>query len=677
MRQILAVDIGGTFVDAITFDPASGELRFEKDFTTPEDPSVGVYAAIRRLQLNVAELGSFVHGTTLGLNTVLQRNGVTTGIITNAGFEDVFEMARYMRERAQMYSLVYDTPPLLVPRRLRLGVRGRIDAAGEVVELLDEDDVIKAARTLIETYCVGSIAVCTLHAYRNPAHEARIAEIIRQRWPKVSVSVSSEIVREYREYERTATTVVNAYVKPIFQRYIEGLEAALARDGFTGAFYITRSGGGALPARDAIANPIHTIFSGPAGGIIGATHLAAEIGRPNLIAVDVGGTSTDACVIHQGRPSVSYEARLERLPLMIPTYDIASIGAGGGSIARVEGRLLKVGPQSAGSTPGPICYGRGGTEPTLSDAALALGFLSPDGFLGGEMQLKEQAALAGLDEKVATPLGMSVLEAARGIYDVLIAKTVSAIRVITVERGFDPRDFAMLAYGGAGPMFVTAVGREMGVAEVIVPQGPSVFSAWGMLMSDVVQTYTQTMIGLLADIGLTAIRHDSEKLAVTARQDLERGGFAAADQAVETAVELRYFGQEHALEVPVEAGDDLAAIRRRFDDIHRVRYGHAMADPVQLVNLRVRGIGRNDKPKLQLIERSKGKVAPRRQRQAFCFARRAMTEFAIFHRDDLRDGDHVPGPAIIEERTTTIVLHSDQAADVDRFGIITIRRQEA
>lgn len=677
MRQTLAVDIGGTFVDAVTFDPSTGDIRFEKDFSTPDSPDRGVRAAIDRLDLSARQLGAFIHGTTLGLNTVLQRSGVITGIITNEGFEDVFEMGRYMRERSQMYSLVYDVPPLLVPRRRRLGVRGRINAAGEELVPLDEEGAVEAARKLIELHGVRSIAVCYLHAYRNPSHEVRTAALIRDRWPHVSVSTSSDIVREYREYERTATTVANAYIKPIFQTYIEGLERALEREGFRGAFYITRSGGGALAAHDAIANPVHTIFSGPAGGIIGASHLSKTIDRSNLITVDVGGTSTDACVVHEGRALLAYEARIERLPLMIPTYDIVTIGAGGGSIASVEGKLLKVGPRSAGSQPGPICYGRGGKEPTMSDAALALGYLSPDAFFGGEMQLDRAGAVQGLQEHIAQPLGLSLSEAARGIFDVLIAKAVAAIRVITVERGLDLREFSMLAFGGAGPMFVTAVGREMGVREIIVPQGPSVFSAWGMLMSDVVQTYAQTMIGLLEDVGLSSIGTEAARLSEIAREGLSRAGFSEGSIDIERGLELRYFGQEHVLEVPLAEQDDIATIRQRFDELHRSRYGHSMADPVQLVNLRVHGIGRTEKPALKRIARSTKAPSPVGRRSAFCFALRQHTDFAVFARRDLMHGDEIAGPIIVEEPTTTIVVHSDQVARVDEYGNIMIRRQES
>lgn len=673
MRQRLAVDIGGTFVDAVTFDPATGAIRLEKDFTTPADPGQGVRAAIRRIGLSIGDLETFIHGTTLGLNTVLERKGAKTGIITNAGFEDVFEMGRYMRDRAQMYSLDYDVPPPLVPKRLRLGVTGRMNAAGVEMAPLDEDGVIEAGRRLIEEHGVRSIAVCFLHAYRNAAHEARTAELLRARWPDIAVSVSHEIIREYREYERTATTVANAYIKPIFQTYIAGLERTLAADGFDGAFYITRSGGGALPAHDAIATPVHTIFSGPAGGVIGATWLAGLIERPDLIAVDIGGTSTDACVIHKGAPALKYEAGLERMPLMIPTYEIATIGAGGGSIARVEGNLLKVGPQSAGAVPGPISYGRGGTEPTFTDAALVLGYLDPARFLGGEMTLGAEAALAGVEQKIARPLGLTPVEAARGVFDVLLARTVSAIREITVEKGLDPRDFAMLAYGGAGPMFVPQVGREMGVAEVIVPQAPSVFSAWGMLMSDIVQEYAQTLIGLLEDVGLDTLRTEAAGLGRQADADLAAGGFAPADRRVEAALELRYFGQEHALEVPFLDGDDIAAIRARFDAAHRARYGHVMGDPLQLVHLRVRGIGRTGKPQLPDIARRQGAAPlPARRRQAFCFARRELCEFTIWDRPALQAGDSFTGPAVIEEATTTLVIHSDQRATIDRWGHIVI-----
>lgn len=674
MTYRLAVDIGGTFVDAVAFDVTSGTWRLEKSFTIPGNEAAGVEAALHRLGLDGSAVASFIHGTTLGLNTVLERKGARTGILTNAGFEDIFEMGRYSRERSQMYSLDYDTPPPLVPRRIRLGIPGRMNAAGQELRPLDEDAVRAAVRRLVDEWRVESVAVCYLHAYKNPAHEQRTKEIIRAEWPGLAVSISSDIVREYREYERTSTTVVNAYVQPIFRRYIGALERALEREKFAGSFYITRSGGGALLAHDAADVPVHTIFSGPAGGLIGAARLSEVIGRNDLIAVDIGGTSTDACVVRGGTAALKYQASLERLPLMIPVYDISTIGAGGGSIARVEGGLLKVGPQSAGAEPGPICYGRGGTQPTFTDAAVLLGYIDPSYFLGGELRLDADAAQRGMLRHVAEPLGLTVTEAARGVFDVLLARTVSAIREITVEQGLDPREFDMLAFGGAGPLFVPLVGREMGVRDVIVPQAPSVFSAWGMLMTDLVQEYAQTLVGLLEDVGTEQLHEIAADLETKARMDLVRGGFGGDNQAIERAAALRYFGQEHTLEVPLHAGDDLPALCRRFDELHRARYGHAMDDPVQLVHLRVRGIGRNPRPRLQTIaEREKREsLALRSRRRAFCFARRELTEFAVYDRAMLRAGDILHGPAIVEEPTTTLVLHSDQQAGVDRYGHLFI-----
>jgi len=670
-----AVDIGGTFVDGVLFDTRDGEWRLEKSFTTPANAATGVNAAIKRLGIDGGELDSFIHGTTLGLNTVLEQRGAVTGILTNDGFEDIFEMGRYNRDRSQMYSLEYDDRPKLVPKRMRVGIPCRMNAAGEELRPLDEDAVRDAVRELVEKWKVETVAVCYLHSYRNPAHEQRTRDIVISEYPDLAVSISSDIVREYREYERTATTVVNAYIQPIFRRYIASLQETLAGRGFKGAFYITRSGGGALPASDSVVAPVHTIFSGPAGGLTGASRLSELLGRPNLITIDIGGTSTDACVVRDGAPMLKYQAELEKLPLMMPAYNIATIGAGGGSIARVDGGLLKVGPQSAGAEPGPICYGRGGKQPTFTDAAVELGFIDPDNFLGGELRLDWSAGRAGLLEQVANPLGLTATAAARGIFDVLLARTVSAIREITIEEGFDPREFSMLAYGGAGPMFVPLVAREMDVPEVIVPQAPAVFSAWGMLMTDLMQEYSETAVGLLSHIGIDYVRAVALRLGKKADDDLERGGFAAADRVIEYSASLRYFGQEHTLDTPLEGGDDIESLCRRFETLHRQRYGHAMSDPVQLVHVRVRGIARTPRPKLRTVRRRpQGQPVARTRRKAFCFARRELVDFAVYDRESLRDGDVIQGPAIVEERTTTLVFFSDQRGTIDKYGHIFIAR---
>ena len=674
LHQRLAVDIGGTFVDAVVFDSATGEWRLEKSFSTRDNPAHGVNEAFNRLKIDGSTVGSFVHGTTLGLNTVLERRGVVTGIITNSGFEDVFEMGRYMRDRAEMYSLEYNLDPPLVPKRRRIGVPCRIDASGEELIPLDENEVLNAARILIQKWKVRSIAICYLHAYRNPVHERRTAEIIREEWPDVTVSISSDIVREYREYERTCTTVVNAYIQPIFKNYITDLDTRLKTNGFDGPFYITRSGGGALMARDAINIPVHTIFSGPAGGLIGSSLISQLLERPNIISVDIGGTSTDACVIRGGEPTLKYEAELENTRLMIPTYDISTIGAGGGSIARIETGLLKVGPQSAGANPGPICYGKGGSQPTFTDAAVVLGYINPERFLGGELILEYGAAEKGIEENIGAPLDLTALEAARGIFDVTLARTVSAIREITVEQGLDPRDFDMLAFGGAGPMFVPLVGRELNTSEIIIPQAPSVFSAWGMLMSDLVQEFAQTFVVLLKDIDIKYFKEEVLKLTNLANKCLERDGFLPPDRIIQCDASLRYFGQEHTLEVPFHDDDTLGELCERFDALHQQRYGHIMPDPVQLIHLRVRGIGKNEHPEIKKAPtRLNGKATPIGTRLAYCFAIRDKTEFRVFLRKDLKANDTIEGPSIIEEDTTTLILHSDQRLHVDDFGHLIIK----
>ena len=673
-HQRLAVDIGGTFVDAVVFDSATGGWFLEKSFSTRDNPAHGVNDAFNRLKIDGSTVSSFVHGTTLGINTVLERRGVVTGIITNSGFEDVFEMGRYMRDRAEMYSLEYNLDPPLVPKRRRIGVPCRIDASGKELIPLDEGEVLNAARILIQKWKVRSIAVCYLHAYRNPVHERRTAEIIRTEWPDVTVSISSDIVREYREYERTCTTVVNAYIQPIFKNYITDLDTRLKTNGFEGPFYITRSGGGALMARDAINIPVHTIFSGPAGGLIGSSLISQLLERPNIISVDIGGTSTDACVIRDGEPTLKYEAELENTRLMIPTYDISTIGAGGGSIARVETGLLKVGPQSAGASPGPICYGKGGSQPTFTDAAVVLGYIDPERFLGGELILEYGAAEKGIEDHIGTPLDLTAVEAARGIFDVALARTVSAIREITVEQGLDPRDFDMLGFGGAGPMFVPLVGRELNASEVIIPQAPSVFSAWGMLMSDLVQEFAQTFVVLLEDIDIQYFKEEVLKLTNLANEGLERDGYLLPDRLIQCDASLRYFGQEHTLEVPFYDDDTLGELCERFDALHQQRYGHIMPDPVQLIHLRVRGIGKNKHPEIKKAPtRLDGKATPIGTRPAYCFAIRDKTEFKVFLRKDLKADDTIEGPAIIEEDTTTLILHSDQRLHVDDYGHLIIR----
>ncbi|WP_440008951.1 hydantoinase/oxoprolinase family protein [Halomicrococcus sp. SG-WS-1] len=676
MTERLAVDIGGTFVDAITYDRETTDIALEKASTTPHAPTDGVLDSIDKVDATIPETEAFVHGTTLGINALLEQNGAKTGIITNEGFRDIHEIGRTNVARDAMYDIQYEKPELLVPRRRTVGVPGRIDADGDVKEPLDEQAVLDAADHLFDDHSVDAIAVTFLHSYRNPAHETRAQDLIRDAYPDRSVSISSDITREYREYERTSTAVLDAYIKPIFESYVDDLDAALTDEAFDGSFFITRSGGGTLTADSAKTAPVHTILSGPAGGLIGAASVGDATNRDNLIAVDMGGTSLDACVVENGAPAVEYEAELEHVPMMIPVYDIRTIGAGGGSIAWLDGDLLKVGPQSAGADPGPICYGRGGTDPTVTDAALALGYLDPEYFLGGEMDLSADEALAGIRDQIADPLDTSTTDASEGIFQVTLANTIGAIREITVEKGLDPRDFTMLSYGGAGSMFVPLLAREMGVQEVMIPRAPSVFSAWGMLMADVVSDVARTHTAVLDDLSEQAADDIFADLEAEAAETLDAEGYDPERQRFERYVEMRYFGQEHTVEVPADDLESVADLGERFERQHDSRYGHTMDDPPQVVHFRVRAIGENDKPALEQVDASSsGDPSPADTREAYCFARESETSFDVYDREQFAPGDRIDGPAVVQEPTTTVVFHSDQTAKVDDYGHIIIHQE--
>ncbi|WFE36364.1 hydantoinase/oxoprolinase family protein [Micromonospora sp. WMMD975] len=675
----LAVDIGGTFVDAMELDTRTNRVRFRKAATTPARPADGVLAAITALGTDLSEVELFIHGTTLGLNAVLERRGGRTGIITNEGFRDIFLIGRGNVPSEHMYDFQYQRPESLVRRRFTAGVRGRLDHRGQEVEPLDPESVRAAARTLVVDQQVTSIAICFLHSFLDPSHERAAARLIHEEFPEVSLSLSTDIVREYREYERTSTTVLEAYIRPIFERYVDELEAGLAGRGFAGRFLIMRSGGGSMTSAVAKTAPTHTVLSGPAGGIVGAAYVASELGRDNVLTFDIGGTSLDACVIERGSPVAAYEAQLEHFPLLIPTYDIRTIGAGGGSIAWLDHGLLKVGPQSAGADPGPVCYGRGGTKPTVTDAAVVLGYVDPERFLAGTMGLRDAEARAAIAEQLAEPLGLTVENAAAGVFDVLLARTVGAVRQITVERGHDPRRFALLAFGGAGPLLAPLLAREMGIGEVIVPFAPSGFSAWGMLSADIVNDFSRTVMATLDDADLAELEQLFKAVEAEAVASLGAQGVPAGEAVLERQFELRYLGQEHSLMVTVGRELDRDAVRAAFDETHRTRYGHTMGNPLQILNLRVRGIGRTDRPELPTRPRGDGdpSQALLTHRDAYDFGRHAVVPFAVYDRAGLEPGDTFGGPALIDEGTSTTVVPSGQRVTVDDHGYLLVTLEEA
>lgn len=598
-KYSLGIDIGGTFVDAILFDRETSETRLEKALTTPRKSSDGVLDAIAKLEIDLADVETIVHGTTRGLNAVIERRGAKTGLITNQGFRDILELGRGDLPSSHMYDMHYQRPTPLVQRRCIVGVPGRINVEGQIDVALDENAVADAAKYLVNRQGVDSIAVCCLHSYKNPVHEQRIAEIIAEQFPDIYVSVSNQVVREYREYERTCTTVLDVYIRSIFEKYIDTLDQELRAKGFTGKFLIMRSSGGAMTAMAAKDRPLDSIFSGPAGGIIGASFLSEQLQIDHILTMDFGGTSLDTCVIDHAEPGVIHETRLQHMPVLIPTYDIRCIGAGGGSIGWLEEGMLHLGPHSAGADPGPICYGRGGTQPTLTDAALILGFVDPDNFLKGQLQLDIDAARKGLETELASQMGNSILETAAGMFSVLVAQTEGAVREITVEQGRDHKEFVMLAFGGAGPLISPLLALEMGIPQTIVPNVPAAFSAWGMLMSDLATDISRTFIVEVKDSKLDELDELFHKLENEARLNLDKQDVSRNEQSVSRFLEMRYLGQEHTLKLPIEAMPNYEALRAAFDAAHEQRYGHKTDHALEIVNLRVTGMSRTAKPELR------------------------------------------------------------------------------
>jgi N-methylhydantoinase A len=673
----VAIDIGGTFVDAISFDAADGSVRTWKSPTTPDRPSRGVLAAIKGLRYPLSEVGTLVHGTTLGLNAILQRRGAAVGLITNAGFEDILEIARADVSAHAMYDFNYVPAPPIVPRRFRRGVAGRVRADGAVVTPLDEDAVLETARSLVRDGGREALAVCFLHSYANPEHERRAGELIRAALPDVPVSLSVEVAREYREYERTSTTVLDAFIRPVLSEYFGEIEAALAADGFAGRFHVMRSGGGAMTVQLAQEAPLTTVLSGPAGGIAGSAWLAEEAGLDRLLSFDVGGTSADTCVLRDGAPDHAYEARIDRLPLLLQVFDIRTIGAGGGSIAQADGGLLKVGPASAGAVPGPACYGAGGTQATVTDAAVVLGLIGGQEFLDGRMSLDAGAADEAVG-RVAAELGLSVTDTAAGIIKVAVARTVGSLREITTERGLDPRDFSLLAFGGAGPLLGPIVAREMNMASTVVPREPALFSAWGMLTTDLEYSVSHgAVVPLDGEDSMAAVRKTLAELESAATVVLRERMAEAGETTMHQQADLRYRGQEFGLSVDVLPADSAESLSERFAALHRERHGHGIPEHMEVVACRVRGVAAIAKPGLRPAEAPADGAAqnPLVTRPAYDFASGAVVPTPVYRRAGLVPGMPLAGPVIVTEGTSTTVVPGDQQLELDHHGLLRIWRK--
>jgi len=682
----IGIDVGGTFTDVVLVDDATGQIHYAKTSTTPGNLADGVLGGIEKVlaiaRKSIDDLAYIVHGTTIGTNALIERTGARTGLITTEGFVDVLEIGRCQRPQEGMYDFSVDMPPPLVPRDLRRPVRERIDRDGMVVTPLDERTA-KAAVDCLREGRVEAIAVSLLWSFVNPIHERRIADIIARRLPGVPVSLSSTVAPEFREFERTSTTVLNAYLQPVTATYLDSLSARLAREyGRELDVRIMQANGGSMTIRDARQRAVNMVNSGPAGGVIAASFIGQLTGFAQVVGVDMGGTSFDISVIDRGRPPISAERSFCGYPVRIPVIDLDSIGAGGGSIAWIDaGGALNVGPRSAGAQPGPACYGRGGERPTVTDANLVLGRLNPEYFLGGEMSLDVEAAHQATRQHVGEPLGLSVEDAAAGIIRIINATMTKGISVNSIERGHDVREFALIAFGGAGALHAADLADEMGIRAVIVPTLSGNLSALGLLVSDARHDLVQTCGRLAAESNPADLARRFEALEAEVLERLRRDGFPPDRLEVLWTVDARYEGQSYEINVPVAHDLDLAALARDFNALHQRLYAYSSPqESVQLVNLRVTGIGRVPPVRLRGLgagsDAARPLAAPRPKAHGpIFFFGRGFVEAPVYERDHLPVGVEIAGPCLVEEIIAGTVITPGWIARADEYGNLILTRR--
>lgn len=689
MSARLAADIGGTFTDLVLIDQ-DGVLHVQKTASTPDDFKAGVLNGVKKIidraneslsnkaNISVREIDYFVHGATVVLNALLQRKLPATALITTAGFRDVLEIMR--TNNPLMYDMQYIKPAPLIPRRLRFEVAERVRHTGEVFIPLDEASVRAAARSLVDAGA-KSVAVCLMHAYANPAHERRIRDIILDAYPELVVCISSDVASEQREFERTSTVCINAATVPIITSYLDSLTDQLRDIGLRRDLYVMQSNGGVITSKMAQDLPVRTVLSGPSGGVVGGTYLANEIGLPNAVTLDMGGTSTDIGLIANGKAMTVDESHVDGWPILAPMIEILAIGAGGGSIGWIDaGGGLRVGPQSAGAKPGPVCYRRGGTDPTVSDACLVLGRLNPEYFLGGEMDLDVEGAHEALVRGIAKPLDIGKEEAAQGMVTVVTANMAKAMRQILVARGMDPRDFTLMAFGGAGGMVVGDLLRAGDVKRAIVPNNPGALCAIGMLVTDFRHDASATMVRALDGADREEIEALFSKLEQEAYGRLVDEDVPTSDVTVDRYVDVRYIGQEHYLKIPIaSASFDLGVLAARFNNEHERVYGHAARESAcELVNLRVTAIGKVVRPNFpSYASRTSedGALKPDQFRSLFFDGKAVDT--AIYKIESLRSGDTINGPTVIEDPRSTVVVLPGQKATIDRLRNILVEEIDA
>jgi N-methylhydantoinase A len=674
----IATDVGGTFTDLVAFDERTGELTASKVSTTPSAFSHGVLASVDAAGIDLRQASFFVHGCTVVINAITERKGVRTALVTTQGFRDILLIGR--GNRPDMYNLRYHKPEPFVPRRLAFEVAERLDQHGRVIEPLDVD-ALDAIADRCRDLGVEAIAVCFLHSYANTAHEKAAGERLAARLPGVAITVSSDVTRQMREYERASTTILNAYVQPVLDGYLTELEQGVGERGLARSPYVMQSNGGTASFDRARRTPINMIESGPAAGIIGAARIGAQLQEPNVIYLDIGGTTAKCSLIEDGQPLMTTEYKLEwspesaGYPANVPVTDIVEIGAGGGSIAWVDDTGgLHVGPRSAGAEPGPACYGRGGTEPTVTDAKLVAGVIDPDYFLGGRLEVSRELALEALG-RLGDAVGTTPEATANGIIRLANARMINALRLVSVRRGHDPRDFVLVACGGGGAMHAAALGTELRVKRVVIPPLAGNFSAWGMLVTEPRADVVRTRLLRTDRAGLDEVAELYASLVEQAERSLGDEGGSAAELVLTRSMEMRYTGQEHTVTVVLDDGvDAMAEIEERFHRAHERLYTFALRDtPIEIVDFRLSAHRAVPAPAISRLP-SDGR-SPERARKAdrrVDFDADGVHECAVYERDLLPARFATEGPAVIEESSSTTLVHPGQRVSVDEWGNLLI-----
>ncbi|KUK10026.1 MAG: 5-oxoprolinase (ATP-hydrolyzing) [Clostridia bacterium 41_269] len=680
MSYRIAVDIGGTFTDIVCLEEETGALIEEKAHTTPANFADGVINAVAKTGVDLSEAVYFVHGTTVVINAITERKGAKTALVTTKGFRDALEIGR--ANRPDLYNYFYKKPEPFVPRHLRFEVDERLNYKGEVLKEVNEEEVVEIAKK-IKKEGVAAVAVCLLHSYANPRHEQLVREILERELPGVEITISSDLIKEWREYERTSTTVLNAYVKPAAAKYLDRLKMRLGEMNLYIEPHAMLSNGGTATFARAKEVPINLIESGPVGGVIGAAALGKIIGEENIITFDIGGTTAKTSLINRGEVKITTEYKLEwtpkfaGYPVKMPIVDIIEIGAGGGSIAWIDDvGVLKVGPQSAGAVPGPACYGLGGEDPTLTDANLIAGRIDPDSFLGGEFKVSRELAEKAM-EPIARHFGISVEEAALGVIKIANNNMLNALKLISVRRGYDPRDFVMVAMGGNGAVHGPFLASELKVGKLIVPNMPSTFSAWGMLMTDLRQDFVQTQIMPVDGCDLKRVNEIYRAMEEEALAIYEKQGISPKDVIFVRSADLRYIGQEHTVRTPVGSGEvregDLIEIRKAFDRLHHQHYTFSLEHaPAEFVNFNLTAFGTVKKPEIRKMPPAGALENAVKGERIIDFDEQGRLKSRVYNRAKLGPGHIIEGPAAVEESKSVTIVYPGQTLEVDEYGNLII-----